>query len=470
MRFPRRVPAAGAALLVAAAAFADRAGAQLVLNELLPAPGTDWTGNGIYSSSEDEWVEIFNAGSAPADLTDHFVTDGAGPSTPRIGLSGSLAPGEHLFLTGELAVDWEAANGFPAVGLSLNNSGDTVSLFRASGGDTTLLDELTYTSGDVNTDVSLGRLPDGDPAWTPFDALAPGGTGPQPTPGGQNGGPATPKILSVEIEPTFPTSADPIGVRATAGDADGVAECVLRLTVDGGGVQSQPMSLVEGTVHLGTWEIVIPAQPEGTVLGVVVRVSDGALLEETNEVEIVVGGSDSPIALNEILADPPAGLEGDANGDGVRSTSDDEFIEVINRSGEPQDITGWSLHDATGLRHEFGEGGVLGPGEIFVVFGGGTPTGIPSGATVASTGGLSLNNTGDEVRLVNVQGVTADAHAYGSEAGADESLIRLPDGHGEWTRPSDAGFGWSFSPGAPNGSPSALPRESWARVKALYRP
>ena len=82
--------------------------------------------------------------------------------------------------------------------------------------------------------------------------------------------------------------------------------------------------------------------------------------------------------MNEILADPPPAEAGDANGDGVRSTSDDEFAEIINRSSQAVDLSGWSLHDFTGLRHLFAEGLVLAPGEFFVVFGGGAPANIPS--------------------------------------------------------------------------------------------
>jgi hypothetical protein len=394
-----------------------------------------------------------------------FVADGSG--TPRIGLAGTVAAGEHVFLTGEHAADWESANGYPAVGLSLNNSGDVLRLFQVAGGTTTLVDSLEY--GSLGPNVSLGRLPDGGSGWEPFDALAPGGTGPQPTPGGANGGPASPKILDTSIEPSFVTSADPVTVRALAGDADGIASAVVRLRVNGGPVGEEPMVLVGGVPELGTWEWSLPAQPAGTVLGIVVRVSDGALVEETNETEIVVAGADAPVVLNEILADPPPDLAGDANGDGTRSGSDDEFVEVLNRGAGPVDIGGWTLSDATGLRHEFPSGLVLGVGELYVVFGGGTPTGIPSGSAVASSGGLSLNNSGEEVVLADAGGLTQDVHAWGSEGNADESLIRLPDGTGDWTRPGDHGLGWAFSPGQLNSGTTSVSQASWGAVKALWR-
>jgi hypothetical protein len=174
------------------------------------------------------------------------------------------------------------------------------------------------------------------------------------------------------------------------------------------------------------------------------------------------------VVLNEILADPPPDLAGDANGDGVRSNSDDEFVEIYNRGDTAVDLGGWTLHDASGLRHEFAAGVVLAPGEWCVVFGGGQPTGIPGMVATASSGALSLNNTGDEVRLVAHDGVIQDVHVYGGEANADQSLIRHPDGDGEWTRPFDIGLPWAYSPGASNAPPAAISEQSWGSVKALY--
>ena len=451
--------------------FAFPALCQITLNEVLPAPGTDWTGNGIYSSQEDEWIEITNVGGSTVDLSGYLVTDSSGGlATPRIGLSGVLDPGDHLFLTGEHAVDWEVANGFPSVGLSLNNSGDTVYLFQVAGGTSTLVDSLAYTSGDVDPDVSLGKLPDGTGPWTAFDALMPGGVGPQPTPGGPNGGIASPKILSTAVSPSFPTDADSVGVEAVCADADGIAECLLLLRVDGGSQQQLAMTQTEGEVTHGTWSRSLGVWPAGTVLTFSVQVSDGTLLAATNDEDVVVAASFSPVALNEVLADPPADLAGDANGDGVRHTSDDEFVEIVNVGGVPLDLTGWTLHDASSPRHEFASGPVLDPGEMFVVFGGGSPTGIPSGADVASSGGLSLNNTGDEVHLRDDQGVSRSVLVYGSEANSDQSLIRVPDGTGDWTRPGDEGYSWAFSPGLPNtSSTTSLSETTWGAVKSLYR-
>jgi len=175
------------------------------------------------------------------------------------------------------------------------------------------------------------------------------------------------------------------------------------------------------------------------------------------------------VALNEILADPPPDAAGDANGDGIRDSAEDEFIEIYNAGALPADLSGWTIQDLTGVRHEFEEGFTLAPGELYVVFGGGTPTGIPSRSTVASSGGLSLNNTADEVKLVGADAIARDLHSYAEEANADQSLIRYPDGSGEWTRPHDVGLSWDYSAGSRNDTFTSVDAQSWGAVKARYR-
>ena len=175
------------------------------------------------------------------------------------------------------------------------------------------------------------------------------------------------------------------------------------------------------------------------------------------------------VALNEILADPPPDLAGDANGDGIRDSAQDEFVEIHNAGTVAADLSGWTIQDLTDVRHEFEEGFTLEPGELYVVFGGGTPTGIPSRSTVASTGGLSLNNTADEVRLVGADAMVRDLHSYAAEANADQSLIRRPDGTGDWTRPHDEGLPWDYSAGLLNDTATSVDAQSWGALKARYR-
>lgn len=140
-----------------------------------------------------------------------------------------------------------------------------------------------------------------------------------------------------------------------------------------------------------------------------------------------VAGATS-IVINEILADPHP-TEGDANGDGVVNTTDDEFVELVNTSGASLDISGWTLSDAIGVKHTFPAGTVAPNQTAIVVFAGGTPAGNIGCAvvqTATSASGLSLNNTGDTVTLKN-GALTIASYTYGSEGGDDQSLTRNPD-------------------------------------------
>jgi hypothetical protein len=177
-----------------------------------------------------------------------------------------------------------------------------------------------------------------------------------------------------------------------------------------------------------------------------------------SRVDIAIG-----ISFTEIMADPPSGLAGDLNRDGVRDPQEDEFVEIHNSGPEPVCMSGWTLGDAVREdRHVFPLGTVLEPGETLVVFGGGIPTGEFAGAKVQwSSSGLSLSNQGDVVTLRDARGSIAVAFSWGDEGGsgpakdhwptdlgAETSLEGGPEPGSEWQLRRGDG---SSSPGVVNG-------------------
>lgn len=134
------------------------------------------------------------------------------------------------------------------------------------------------------------------------------------------------------------------------------------------------------------------------------------------------------LVINEIHADPDGSIAGDANGDGTRDGSDDEFVEIVNNSATDLDVSGWEIRDGAGSRHIFPAGTIISANCAIVVFGGGTPTGVFGGALVqtASTGSLGLSNSGDDVEIYN--GATlVTSYTYGGEGGNNQSITLDPD-------------------------------------------
>ena len=189
-RLPRTALTALSFLLASTAALPTAAVADVRLSEILAAPARDWDGSGVFSSRDDEWVEIVNGGATTADLTGYFLTDG--DSIPRYAFSGTLAPDQVLLVTGSQSVTWERDTGHPVFGLSLGNTGDQVMLWRITGSDTTLVDSYTYKAHESAADRASGRTPDGtewklEDQLNPYTGTAlPTGTGCPPTPGVPN--------------------------------------------------------------------------------------------------------------------------------------------------------------------------------------------------------------------------------------------------------------------------------------------
>ena len=155
--------------------------------------------------------------------------------------------------------------------------------------------------------------------------------------------------------------------------------------------------------------------------------------------------------INEVLYDPASGSAGDANGDGTRDANGDEFIEFFN-SGSELDISGYTISDASQLRHTFPAGTIIPKNGVLLVFGGGNPTGDFGGAIVqtASEGQINMSNSGDLVTIKDASGTTIltfDVEPLSNNP--DESYTRNPDLTGEFVQHDSVAEanGALFSPG-----------------------
>lgn len=140
--------------------------------------------------------------------------------------------------------------------------------------------------------------------------------------------------------------------------------------------------------------------------------------------------AEASVIFNEIFADPPSGLTGDANNDGTRSATQDEFLELLNIGLNDVDVSGWSISDSMSIRHVFPSDTIISPSTFLVVFGGGNPVLPEINWQVASKGSLGLNNGGDSVTLLNADSQLIDQVIYDGIGNKDQSITLFPDGEG----------------------------------------
>jgi hypothetical protein len=172
----------------------------------------------------------------------------------------------------------------------------------------------------------------------------------------------------------------------------------------------------------------------------------------------VIGSSSSqmvPFVINEVLARVPSDdpmttdvIEGDANGDGTREASLDEFVELINVGMSPLDITGFEVDDSNspGSLH-FPMKTIVPPGEAVVVFGGGdlarsrlefgNARALGLIFTVGGSGGLGLGNNGDSVIVRDPMGREITRLDYTNDMPVAQSVFQSLNRNPEITGPFD---------------------------------
>lgn len=207
------------------------------------------------------------------------------------------------------------------------------------------------------------------------------------------------------------------GAATISWTATQVSTVKLEYSLDDGGNWAL-IGTAPGTAGSAAWTV-----PDIASSRVRVRVSDAAngAVSDSSDGAFTITSTNTVgnVVLHEILANE------------IGSDAGTEFVELLNTGGSLVDLSGWTLWDATGLRHTFASGTILEGGKALVVFG--KAVSIPAGVTNAvgaTTGGLSLNNGGDTVTLQKPGGTVVDTFTYGSSLAAQDgvSMNRNPDG------------------------------------------
>ncbi len=160
-------------LIILICAFLNYAQAQdLYVNEFLASNDSCYADeHGDY----DDWIEIYNAGSAAVDIGGMFITDDL--TDPTAWQIPSTAPDSTTIQAGGFLVLWadkESEQGILHVEIKLSGGGEQIGLYTISGVDTLPIDTLTYSA--QNADTSEGRIPDGSSIFDNFINPTPGYT------------------------------------------------------------------------------------------------------------------------------------------------------------------------------------------------------------------------------------------------------------------------------------------------------
>lgn len=164
----------------------------------------------------------------------------------------------------------------------------------------------------------------------------------------------------------------------------------------------------------------------------------------SNAVAFEIGAAaEGDLEINEVLADPPNGLTGDANHDGIRDGSDDEFIELVNPTSQDLILTNWTISTRTLAEHKEKvvhrfSSTQLGRGDAVVIFGGGNvdfhdPAFGGALIAKASTGSLGLSNNHGVIMVRDATGKIISEVSYGTPQDSfggnsiNQSFTRSPD-------------------------------------------
>jgi spore coat protein CotH len=368
----------------------------------------------------EDWIELYNGGSAPIDLGGMYLSDDLASSTKWRLPSLSLAPGEFALIW----ADGDTLQGPWHANFRLDADGEEIGLFDRIENGNVLIDSIVF--GAQTADVSQGRYPDGAESWEPM---------PLPTPGSANisGGTPPPIITTVEHEPGEPAATDTVWVRAAV-VADTLVQTVLMSwRVNDGSFM--PTQMVDDGEHHdggdgdGVFGVLIPPFADGTDITYFVEAADAAgghaISPPAAPDELygyTVGYRVPALRLNEILASN-AGTITDEFGDY------DDWIELTSLGSAPLSLSGLYLTDDLSVPDRWAlPDTTLEPGEYLLVWADGEPEEGPLHA------GFRLSADGEELALVDFNPAVpalVDSVTFGAQT-TDISFGRLPDGTGDW--------------------------------------
>ncbi len=444
-----------------------------------PAPGdiiiTEFMANPAASpESGGEYIELYNKRSVSFDLEGFVIKD---DDSDLHTITGSLViPAEGFIVLAAVSDPLGNSSNvadYTSLDMTLANSVDEIVLTTSSG---TEIARVTYDLSTSNgTSKELDAISnvesDGsvdDSHYSNSVTSISGGIESNGSPGaaGSTDLTETATVRFSSSGSTVDETAGEVSITVILEDPDGNAVDV-DVSYNEGGSSTEPSDFTsvstvtvsfgagasDGDTQTATFEVHSDSDYEGTEYGFFelsnVSTSGNAVIDGDTTYTLTISDDDTPsVVINEVYGNP----DDDADGNGVVSTSADEFVEIYNNEGVNIDIGGWYINDALSTKITFATGTIIKANSAIVVFGdnGSSPVGTFGGSTVlpSSAANLGLNNGAETVTLFDSDDAQIDQVSWSSSP-SGESLTRDPDGTGAFGtgHSSASGSTGDISPG-----------------------
>lgn len=431
---------------------------QIIINEVYADVAVniigDANGDEFRSAREDEFIELFNQSDTAVDISGFEMVIGG--TNRHLFSDATIMPAKTFIVIFGGGQPNGLFGGSPVVlassgNLNLSNVGTMIVLKNKNG---TVVDSMTYAENNI--DASLVRTPEftGDfiPHTSRADAFglpySPGTlTNSFPYNNGDttlvhftiNRGTSIERDSSIDLflnlinpKPAAVTvMVELTGGTGTADDLANFTTQTINFPINSNSQRRLTIPITNDDLVEGKETFIF------SITSINAPDSNQISINRSFELTLFDDDTDFGLLLTEFLADPPLGIEGDVNGDGERSASQDEFVEFLNITEEPIDLSGMAIYDSEALRHQIPEGTIISPNQLFLVFGGGMLAGDFGDAIVqkANTTRLSLNNTSDRIIIRDSLNEIVFFYEFGEEASDDQSLVLCPvDSDGEYIK------------------------------------
>lgn len=343
------------------------------LNEVLPNPSG--------AETNDEYIEIYNNSITSVDLAGWYIKDA----------SGTIYVIDPADFTSTII----SSHGFFTIyrdvsGIALNNSGDEVEIYQPNDN---LLDSVKYAESAPEDNSYSYKSSNWQWSTTMTPNQANVITSPNENPIANAGDDLSGEVngqISFDGNDSSDPDGDSLSCSWDFGDGENGTGCSATHVYSEAGTYTATLTVNDGR----------GGEDEDTAI---------ITITTADSVDINPGPYSDQLVVNEFLPNPE-GLDNDL-----------EFIEIRNLGNLDVNLSGWKIDDEEG---------------------GSSPYEIPDGTNISSGGylvfyrsdtGISINNSGDSVRLLSPDKNIVSEQRYEGSAKDNESYARDDSGNFQWT-------------------------------------